>query len=163
MEKLTRQYLKEVISRHGVLVSIISDQDDKFASHFWSSLHKELDVRRHVASCVLDFGKVGDSQLTGPKIIHETTEKIIKIKSRIQAARDRHKSYADGKLNPRYIRPFKILAKVGTIAYRLELPEQLSKVHKPMEIMDCEVKCLKQNRIPIVKVCWNSRRGPEFT
>ncbi|GKC43022.1 hypothetical protein Tco_1060744, partial [Tanacetum coccineum] len=93
--------------------------------------------------------------LTGLKIVHETTEKIIQIKKRIQAARDRQKSYADrrrkplefevgdkvmlkvslwkgmirlgkrGKLNPHYIGPFKILAKVGTLYYRLELPEQL--------------------------------------
>ncbi|GJZ07586.1 RNA-directed DNA polymerase, eukaryota, reverse transcriptase zinc-binding domain protein [Tanacetum coccineum] len=102
-----------------------------------------------------------------------------------------------GKLNPRYIGPFKIIAKVGTLAYRLELPEQLSRVHstfhvsnlkkcfvdeplaipldeiqiddklhfikEPVEIMDREVKRLKQSRIPIVKVRWNSRRGPEFT
>ncbi|GJS67572.1 putative reverse transcriptase domain-containing protein [Tanacetum coccineum] len=102
-----------------------------------------------------------------------------------------------GKLNPRYIGPFKIIAKVGTIAYRLELPEQLSKVHstfhvlnlkkcmsdnplaipldeiqvddklhfieEPIEIIDCEVKRLKQSHIPVVKVRWNSRRGPEFT
>nr|GFB53480.1 putative reverse transcriptase domain-containing protein [Tanacetum cinerariifolium] len=102
-----------------------------------------------------------------------------------------------GKLNPRYIGPFKILAIVRTIAYRLELPEQLSRVHsmfhvsklkkcmadeplaipldeiqvddklnfigEPIEIMDHEVKHLKQSRIPIVKVRWNSRRGPEFT
>ncbi|GKC52118.1 hypothetical protein Tco_1074863, partial [Tanacetum coccineum] len=164
--------------------------------------------------------------LTGPDIIHETTEKIVQIKSRIQAARDRQKSYADvrrklkfqvgdkvmlkvspwkgvirfgkrGKLNPRYIGPFKIIAKVGTVAYRLELPEKLSRVHstfhvsklkkcladeplaipldeiqvdeklyfieEPIEIMDREVKCLKQSHIPIVKVRWNSRRGPEFT
>ncbi|GKF11152.1 hypothetical protein Tco_0049078, partial [Tanacetum coccineum] len=68
-----------------------------------------------------------------------------------------------GKLNPCYIGPFKIIDKVGTVAYRLELPEKLSKVHKPVEIMDREVKRLKQSRIPIVKVRWNSRRGPEFT
>nr|GEY71510.1 hypothetical protein [Tanacetum cinerariifolium] len=76
--------------------------------------------------------EVGDRQLTGPEIIHETTEN-------------------------------KILAKVGTVVYRLELPEQLSRVHKPVKIMDREVKRLKQSRIPIVKVRWNYRRGGEFT
>ncbi|GJQ91468.1 putative reverse transcriptase domain-containing protein [Tanacetum coccineum] len=143
------------------------------------------------------WAEVGDSQLTGPEIIHETIEKIIQIKSRIQAARDRQKSYADGKLNPQYIGPFKILAKVRTVANRLELPEKLSRVHntfhvsnlkkclsddtlaislnefqiddklhfikEPVEIMDREVKRLKQIRILIVKVHWNSRRGHEFT
>ncbi|GKA47268.1 putative reverse transcriptase domain-containing protein, partial [Tanacetum coccineum] len=281
LEKLTRQYLKEVVSKNRVPVSIISDCDRKFASYFWKSLNKSLGTRLDMSTayhpetygqsertiqtledmlhtCILDFGKgwdrhlplveflynnsyhtsikaalfealygrkcrspicwveVGDSQLTGPKIIHETTEKIVQIKSRIQAARDRQKSYAyvrrkplefqvgdkvmlkvspwkgvirfgkRGKLNPRYIGPFKIIAKVGTVAYHLELLEKLNRVHstfhvsklkkcladeplaipldeiqvddklhfieEPVEIMDREVKRLKQSRIPIVKV-----------
>ncbi|GJW13880.1 hypothetical protein Tco_0018013, partial [Tanacetum coccineum] len=108
--------------------------------------------------------EVGDSQLTGSEIIQETTEKIIQIKSRIPAARDHQKSYADvrceplefqvgdkvmlkvspwkevirfgkrGKLNPRYIGPFEILAKVGTVAYRLKLLQQLIKVHNTFHV-----------------------------
>ncbi|GJU39328.1 putative reverse transcriptase domain-containing protein [Tanacetum coccineum] len=116
------------------------------------------------------WAEVGDAQLTVPEIIHETTEKIIQIKKRIQAARDRQKSYTDRrrkplefevgdkvmlkvspwkgvirfgkreKLNPRYIGPFKILAKVGTLAYRLELPEQLIRVHSTFHVSNLK-KC----------------------
>lgn len=102
-----------------------------------------------------------------------------------------------GKLSPRYIGPFKILAKVGPVAYKLELPKELQGIHntfhvsnlkkclsnesliipleelciddklhfieEPIEIMDREVKQLKQSRIPIVKVRWDTRRGQEFT
>ncbi|GJW69341.1 putative reverse transcriptase domain-containing protein [Tanacetum coccineum] len=144
--------------------------------------------------------EVGQVQLTGPKIVQETTEKIIQIKQRIQAARDQKKCYADlkrkpmefqvgdkvmlkvspwkgvirfgkwGKLNPRYVRPFNVLKRVGDVAYKLELLEELSRVHntfhfveEPIEITDREVKRLKRSRIPLVKVRWNSRRGPEFT
>ncbi|GJV54925.1 putative reverse transcriptase domain-containing protein [Tanacetum coccineum] len=102
-----------------------------------------------------------------------------------------------GKLNPRYVGPFKVLERVGDVAYKIELPEELSRVHntfhvsnmkkcyadkplavpldglhfddklhfveEPIEIMDREVKRLNRNRILIIKVRWNSRRGPEFT
>ncbi|GKD48787.1 hypothetical protein Tco_1277763, partial [Tanacetum coccineum] len=101
------------------------------------------------------------------------------------------------KLSPRYVRPLKIIARVGLVAYKLELLEELRGIHNTfhvsnlkkcladenlvipleeiqlddklhfieelVEIMDREVKQLKQSRIPIVKVRWNSRRGPEFT
>ncbi|GJT88290.1 putative reverse transcriptase domain-containing protein [Tanacetum coccineum] len=140
------------------------------------------------------WAEVGDAQLTGLEIVHETTEKIIQIKKRIQVARDRQKSYADRRRKPL---EFQVFAKVGTFSYRLKLPDQLSHVHstfhvsnlkkyfsdeplaipldeihiddklnfieEPVEIMDQEVKCLKQSCIPFVKARWNSRRGPEFT
>ncbi|GJR84660.1 hypothetical protein Tco_0155445 [Tanacetum coccineum] len=82
----------------------------------------------------IGWAKVGDSQLTGPEIIHETTEIIIQIKSRVRATRECQKRYANGKLNPRYIGPFKIIAKVGIVAYRLELPEQLGRVHSTFHL-----------------------------
>ncbi|GKD41664.1 hypothetical protein Tco_1261871, partial [Tanacetum coccineum] len=66
-----------------------------------------------------------------------------------------------GKLSPLYIWPFKILARVVPVAYTLELPEELKGIH--MEVVDRAVKRLKQSRTPIVKVRWNSQRGPEFT
>nr|GEX68920.1 putative reverse transcriptase domain-containing protein [Tanacetum cinerariifolium] len=135
MEKLTRRYLKEVVSGHGV----------------------------------------GDAQLTGPEIVHETTEKIIQIKKRIQATRDRQKSYADRIRKPlEFEVEDKVMLKVspwkGVIHEPLAIPldeiqidDKLNFIEEPVEIMDREVKRLKQRRIPIVKVCWNLRRGPEFT
>nr|GFB18917.1 putative reverse transcriptase domain-containing protein [Tanacetum cinerariifolium] len=140
------------------------------------------------------WNEVGKFHLTGPEIVQETTEKIVQIKQRIQAARDRQKSYADlkrkpmefqvgdkvmlkvspwkgvvrfgkrGKLNHIYVGPFKVIERVGSVAYKLELPEELCRfVEEPVEIMDRVVKRLRNSRVPIVKVRWNSRRGPEFT
>nr|GEU85330.1 putative reverse transcriptase domain-containing protein [Tanacetum cinerariifolium] len=116
------------------------------------------------------WAEVGEAQLTGPKLIQETTEKIVLIKQRIQAAQDQQKSYADlkrkpmkfevedrvmlkvspwkgvvrlgkrGKLNPRYVGPFNVLAKVGKVAYTLELPQELSIVHHTLHVFSLK-KC----------------------
>ncbi|GJT28790.1 putative reverse transcriptase domain-containing protein [Tanacetum coccineum] len=85
------------------------------------------------------WAEVGDAQLTGPEIVHETTEKIIQIKKRIQAARDRKKSYVDRRCKPLDFQVvdkvmLKVLAKVGTVAYRLELLDQLSHVHSTFHV-----------------------------
>ncbi|GJV12200.1 putative reverse transcriptase domain-containing protein [Tanacetum coccineum] len=93
------------------------------------------------------WAEVGDAQLTGPEIIRETTEKIIQIKHRLQASRDRQKCYADKRRKP----------------LEFQVGDKLNFIEEPVEIMDREVKRLKQSRIPIVKVRWNSRRGPEYT
>ncbi|GKA56710.1 putative reverse transcriptase domain-containing protein [Tanacetum coccineum] len=239
-EKLTRLYMKEIVARHDIPMSIISDRDSHFTSRVWQSLHKALATYhtnikgapfealygRKCRSPVC-WAEVGEAQLTRPEIIHETTEKIFKIRDPMQVARDRQKIYAyqrrrplefevgdrvllkvtpwkgvvrfgkRGKLNPRYIRPFQIIEMIGPVVYRLELPQELSRVHnvfhvcnlkkclsddtlvipleeiqlddklnfveEPVEIMDREVKQLKRSRIPIVKVRWNARRGPEYT
>nr|GEZ31344.1 putative reverse transcriptase domain-containing protein [Tanacetum cinerariifolium] len=129
------------------------------------------------------WNEVGEFHLTGLEIVQETTKNIIQIKQRMQAARNRQKSYTDlkrksmefqvgdkvmlkvspwkrfgkqGKLNPRYVRPFKVLERVGDVAYKLDLPGELSR--EPVEIMDREVKWLKRSQIPLVKVRWNSKR-----
>ncbi|GJX54661.1 putative reverse transcriptase domain-containing protein [Tanacetum coccineum] len=140
------------------------------------------------------WDEVGEVQLTCPEIVQETTEKIIQIKQRMQATRDRQMSYADLK---RKLMDFQVGDNVRSVTYKLELPQELSRVHntfhvsnlkkchadeplavpldglyfddklhfveEPVEIMDREVKRLKQSYIPIVKVRWNFRRGPEFT
>ncbi|GJZ36007.1 putative reverse transcriptase domain-containing protein [Tanacetum coccineum] len=157
---------------------------------------------RTVAACVLIarfcWSEVGDSQLTGPELVRETTKMIVQIKNRLITARSRQKSYCDVRRKPMEFNVGDmIIERIGPVAYRLELPEKLRGIHntfhvsnlkkcladenlvipleeiqlddklhfieEPVEIMDREVKQLKQSRIPIVKVRWNSRRGPEFT
>ncbi|GJT35811.1 putative reverse transcriptase domain-containing protein [Tanacetum coccineum] len=153
------------------------------------------------------WAEIREGSLIGPELVQEMTDKVVVIKERLQAARDRQKSYADNrrkplefekdKLAPRYVRPFEILERIGPVAYRLRLPKELSGVHdtfhlstlkkcladaslhvplneikvektlrfveEPVEILDHEVKSLKRSKISLVKVRWDSKRGPEFT
>nr|GEX09284.1 putative reverse transcriptase domain-containing protein [Tanacetum cinerariifolium] len=122
--------------------------------------------------------KLNNHQLTGPELIRETTEKIVQIKKRFLTARSRQKSYTDrrtkplefevgdmvllkvspwkgvvrfkkrGKLSPRYIGPFKILARVGLVAYTLELSEELKGIHSTFHVLNLK-KCLAEGDVVV--------------
>ncbi|GJS65886.1 putative reverse transcriptase domain-containing protein [Tanacetum coccineum] len=108
IETLTRLYIKEIVSRHVVPISIISDRDSYFTSRFWQSLQ---------------------SALVSPR------KGVIRFKKR-------------GKLKPRYIRPHKILEQIGPVAYKLELPEELSNIHSTFHFSNLK-KCLSDESFVI--------------
>ncbi|GJY98539.1 putative reverse transcriptase domain-containing protein [Tanacetum coccineum] len=205
MEKLMQLYLKEIICRHGVPISIISDRDSHFTSRFWKSLQKALGTNLDMSTAyhpqmdgqsertiqmledmlrayVIDFGSSWDRHLPLVEFSYKNSY---------------HKSYADRRTKPLEFEVddmvlLKILARVGPVAYTLELPEDLKgirstfhvlnlkkylvegdivvsmdeiqlddKLHmieEPVEIVDREVKRLKQSWIPIVKCARRSVR-----
>ncbi|GJY83187.1 putative reverse transcriptase domain-containing protein [Tanacetum coccineum] len=276
-EKLARLYTDEIVTRHGVPVSIISDRDARFTSRLWQKFQKALGMRLNMSTayhpqtdgqsertiqtledmlraCVIDFGgswdvhlpladfsynnsyhtclsatrafgsgymhqgvrlvllmaaraafgwlfysrigsanrsttsmspvlwaEIGEGSLIGPKLVQETTDKVVVVKEKLQAARDRQMSYADsGRKMTVYEVGDNVLLKVspwkGVMRFgkkgnanlhvplnEIKIDKTLRFVEEPVEIMDHEVKSLKRSRIPLVKVHWNSKRGPEFT
>nr|GEZ86807.1 putative reverse transcriptase domain-containing protein [Tanacetum cinerariifolium] len=185
MTKLTQK--KDVVTRHGIPVSIISDRVPRFASNFWRSLQKALGTRLDISTayhpetdgqsertiqtledmfraCAIDFGngwvnhlplvefsynnsyhvtikaapfealygqkcrspicwtEVGEAQILGPELIQETTEKIVQIKKRM------------------YVGPFKVLERVEDVSYKLDLPEELSRVNNTFHMSNLK-KC----------------------
>ena len=242
-EKLARIYINEIVTKHGVPVSIISDRGSHFASRLWQSLQKALGTQVLMSTayhpetdgqsertiqtledmlraCVMDFGgswdthlplvefsynnsyhksakcapfealygrkcrspviwtEVGESQLIGPELVMETTEKIVQIRERLNTARSRQKCYADrrrrplefqvgdrvllrvspwkglvrfgkrGKLAPRFVGPFEITERIGPVAYRLRLPQALCNVHDVFHVSNLK-KCLADSDVQI--------------
>ncbi|KAD4888554.1 hypothetical protein E3N88_20627 [Mikania micrantha] len=229
-------YVREVVSRHGVPVTIISDRDTRFTSRFWRNFQEELGTKLLLSTayhpqtdgqsertiqtledmlraCIIDFGgswddylplaefsynnsyhssigmppyemlygrkcrtpvccgEVGQREPAHKNVVKATNERIVQIRAHLKAAQDRQKSYADkrrraiefqvgdfvllkvspwkgvirfrkrGKSSPRFIGPFKIIARVGEVAYRLELPEELSGIHNTFHVFYLR-KCL---------------------
>ncbi|GJW59757.1 putative reverse transcriptase domain-containing protein, partial [Tanacetum coccineum] len=208
MEKLARMYLKEVVTRHEIPISIICDRDPRFTSNFWRSLQKALGTNLDMSTayhpqtdgqsertiqtledmlrtCVIDFRKGWVNHFPLVEFSYNNSyhasikaapfEVLYSRKCRspvcwAEAARDQQKSYADlkrnpmefqvgdrvmlkvlpwkgvvhfgkrGKLNPRYVRPFKVLERVGDVAYNLEIPEELSRVYNTFHVSNLK-KC----------------------
>ncbi|KAD5317323.1 hypothetical protein E3N88_17269 [Mikania micrantha] len=235
-EKLSELFVKEIITRHGVPVSIVSDRDTRFVSRFWKQFHESMGTRLNISTayhpqtdgqsertiqtledmlraCIIDFGGswddhlplvefsynnsyhasigmppyealygrrcrtpvcwggVGQKEVGSKAAVLDLTEKLQLVKARMKAAQDRQKSYADkrrrpiefevgdqvllkvspwkgvirfrkrGKLSPRFIGPFRIMARVGKVAYRLDLPDELSGIHPTFHVSHLR-KCL---------------------
>nr|GEU99105.1 reverse transcriptase domain-containing protein [Tanacetum cinerariifolium] len=204
IEKLTELYLKEIVCKHGVPVSVISDRDSLFTSRQSERTIQTLEDM--LRACVIEFGsswdkhlplveffynnsyhasikatpfealhgrkcrspicwsEVGESKLTGLELVRETMEKIVQIKNRLLTARSRQKSYTDlkrrliefevgdkvmlkvspwrgvirfgkhGKLSPRFIGPFKVIERIRPVAYKLELPDKLRRIHDTFHV-----------------------------
>ncbi|GJX07585.1 reverse transcriptase domain-containing protein [Tanacetum coccineum] len=175
-------------SKVRVPVLIISDRDSYFTSRFWQSLQKALGTRLDLSTAYhretdgqtlygrkcripITWAEVGESKLFRPYIVLETTDKIVQIRERLKAVRDRQKSYADNrrkplefsvgdkvllkvsprkgvvhfgkrsKLLPRYVGPFEIVKRVGPVAYRLRLPQELVGVYDTFHVSNLK-KCL---------------------
>ncbi|GKB55496.1 putative reverse transcriptase domain-containing protein [Tanacetum coccineum] len=156
MEKWTRQYLKEVVTRHGVPVSIISDRDGRFASQFWKPLQKALEFlyknSYHMSIKAAPFEALYCRKCRSPicwakKSYADRRRKPLefqvgdKVMLKVSPWKGVIHFGKRGKLNPYYIGPFKVLAKIGTVAYRLELLDQLSRVHSTFHVSNLK-KCL---------------------
>ncbi|GJT04771.1 putative reverse transcriptase domain-containing protein [Tanacetum coccineum] len=186
IERLARLYIDEIVARHGVPVTAYHPQTDRQSE---STIQTLEDMLR---ACVIDFGgnwdvhlpspvlwaEIGESSLIGPELVQETTDKVVLIKEKFKAARDRQKSYADnkrkplefevgdqvllkvspwksvmrfgkkGKLAPMYAGPFEILRRIGHVAYRLRLPKELSEVHDIFHVLNLK-KCLADTNLHV--------------
>nr|GEV66892.1 putative reverse transcriptase domain-containing protein [Tanacetum cinerariifolium] len=213
MERLSRLYMDEFVSRHGVLVSIILDCDGRFTSRFWQILQKALGTRLDMSTayhpqtdrqikctvqtledmlraCVIDFGGSWDTHLPFAEFYFNNSyhssiqcapfevlygrncrSLVLWAVERLKATRDRQKSYADnrrkplefkvgdqvllkvshwkgvvhfenkGKLAPRYLGPFEVFERIGLVAYRLRLQQELSTIHDTFHVSNMK-KCL---------------------
>ncbi|GJY15059.1 putative reverse transcriptase domain-containing protein [Tanacetum coccineum] len=198
MDRLARLYLNDIVARHGVPISIISDHDSHFTSRFWQTMQEALGTR----ACVIDFEGSWDVHLPLVEFPYNNSyhssvrctpfEALYGRKCRspimLKATCDHQKSYADkrrkplefgvgdhvllkvspwkgvvrfgkkGKLAPRFVGPFEITKRIGPVAYRLRLPEELNSVHDTFHVSNLR-KCLADPtlQIPLDEIRVNAK------
>nr|GEV36510.1 putative reverse transcriptase domain-containing protein [Tanacetum cinerariifolium] len=165
LDKLARMYLKEVVTKHGIPVSIICNRDPRFSSNFWKSLQKALGTSLDMSTpyhletnrqsertiqtlkdmlhaCVIDFENGWVKHLPLVEFSYNKSyHACIKAAPVIRFGKRR-------KLNLRYVRPFKVLKKVGAVAYKLELPQELSRVHNTFHVSNLK-KCYSDDPLVV--------------
>nr|GFC26838.1 putative reverse transcriptase domain-containing protein [Tanacetum cinerariifolium] len=224
MDRLARLYFNEIVARHCVPISIISDRDSHFTLRFWQSIQEALGTRLDMSMAyhhqidgqskrtiqtledmlrayVLDFGGGWDVHLLSVKFSYNNSyHSSVRCALFVALYGRKCRSpimWVEVREAPRFVGPYEIIEKVGSVAYQLYFPKELNGVHDtfyvldlnkcldgptlqvpldeirgdaklnfvetPVEILDSKFKKLKQSRIAIVKVRWNSKRGPEFS
>ncbi|GJZ48331.1 putative reverse transcriptase domain-containing protein [Tanacetum coccineum] len=168
MDFITKLPKSLIVARHGIPASIICDHDGRFTSNFWKSFQKALgtDIRMSTAyhpetdsqsertiqtledmlrACVIDFGKGWVKHLPLADYANQKCKPMeFEVGDRVMLKLSPWKGVVRfgkrGKLNPRYVRPFRGLAKVGKVTYKLELPRELSRVHHTFHLSNLK-KC----------------------
>ncbi|GKD74199.1 putative reverse transcriptase domain-containing protein, partial [Tanacetum coccineum] len=198
LDKLARMYLKEVVTRHGIPLSIICDRDPRFASNFWRSLQNALGTSLDMSTSyhpqtdgqsertiqsledmlrayTIDFGKGWVNHLPLVEFSYNNSYHASIKAAPFEALYGRKcrspicwTEVGEAQiLGPEPERLERLLTSLNfqkTVPLDgLHLDDKLHFVEEPLEIVGREVKRLKRSRIPLVKVRWNSKRGPEFT
>nr|GEV99735.1 retrotransposon protein, putative, Ty3-gypsy subclass [Tanacetum cinerariifolium] len=143
MERVASLYLNKIVARHGMPISIISDRDSQFTSSVRYASFEALYGRK--CHSPIMWAEIRESQLIGPELVQETTEKISQIKDRLKVACDYQKGVVrfgkKRKLASRFVEPFEIIKKVGPMAYRLDFPKEFNGVHDTFHVSNLK-KCL---------------------
>ncbi|GJV53178.1 putative reverse transcriptase domain-containing protein [Tanacetum coccineum] len=179
-------YLREVVARHGVPVSIVSDRDNIFTSRFWQRFQEDLGTRVYFSTsyhpqtdgqskrtiqtledmlraCAIDFGsaellyvggEIGQRELADSDVVRDRV--MLKVSPWKGVIRFRKR----GKLGPRYIGPFRITDRVGKVAYRLQLPEELNSIHNTFHVSQLR-KCLvdEAEYVPLADIVVDEKLG----
>ncbi|GJS71493.1 putative reverse transcriptase domain-containing protein [Tanacetum coccineum] len=146
-EKLARIYINEIVARHGVPVSIISNRDGRFASHLWKALQEALGTKLHMSTAYHP----------------ETDGQSIPWRERLLGELPQEPSCVHDTFHVSNLKKCLAEPDVEVPLEEIEIDENLRFVEEPIEVVDRYVKKLKWRRIPLVKVRWNSRQGAEYT